>query len=215
MYTPLAAQLGRALLGDAWMRIPSPGHCSLGLPGRQPSLQTVRDFLHAFARRQAPEGSAPVERTRTQRRAHLLPLGTFLLTVLLRHLTVEACLAELGRNRPCGNSSALPARRTCPRVEYLPLPESPGHRAAPVADPGDVRHHDPAPGPTRAGPGAKDSRGLHRLGRPSPAQQRPGRAAGSPAGGRKEYTDQDGKVTRSWSGWLQAPPVVDIHHEVV
>ena len=182
-----------------------------------PSLQTVRDFLHALP-------DAKLLKALHQWRGHGrndVPIsclwGTFLLTVLLRHLTVEACLAELGRNRPLRELIGIASEKDVPkkwnisRFQKVLGTEPHLSLIREMFDTMTQRLAQLVPdlGQKTAG----DSTGL---GARAQRSSGPAGPLEGPAGGRKEYTDQDGKVTKvlEWFGY-KLHLLVDIHHEVV
>lgn len=187
-----------------------------------PSLRTVRVLLDLF-----PD-DALLEALRLARGhgrndypVHVL-WGVFLLTILLRHPTTEACLAELRRNRDLraligiGSEEQVPKPWNMSRFEEL-LGSGP-HPALMRAmfDALVVRlaHAVPDLGARTAG----DATALKaRAARTEAARQRD-EAEGLPAPtqGRKEYKDDEGKVVQvvEWFGY-KLHLLVDVAHEVV
>lgn len=186
-----------------------------------PSLQRIRDLLAAI-----PDDA--LLQTLDQRRYRgddTYPVrvlwGSLLLAILLRHPTMEACLDELRRN---------PALRLLIDIEHEADVPNGWNISRFLAVLGQepfqtelVRIFDvmvqqlgesiPDLGRHTAG----DSTGLS--GRPEPNEQRRDQeiAQGLPqaSGGRKEYTDDDGKVSKvvEWFGY-KLHLLVDTRHEV-
>lgn len=148
--------------------------------------------------------------------------GVLLLAILLRHATVEACLEELRRNAALRLLVGIESEDAVPHgwnlTRFLTVLGQPDHLALMrgvfdhmvqrlgLAVPDLGRHT------------AGDSTGLR--GRLDPNEDRRARevADGLPqaSGGRKEYTDDDGKVTKvvEWFGY-KLHLLVDAKHEVV
>jgi hypothetical protein len=148
--------------------------------------------------------------------------GVFLLSIILRHTTIEACLEELRRNAPLRLLIGIASEDGVPNgwniTRFLAVLGQPEYlkllrgifdhmvRRLGLAVP-DMGQHT-----------AGDSTGLS--GRP---ERNPERAAAEVAdglpqasGGRKEYKDDDGKVSRvvEWFGY-KLHLLVDVKHEVV
>jgi hypothetical protein len=186
-----------------------------------PSLQTVRAFLDAV-----PD-SALLQSLRQARGkgrddypVHVL-WGTLLLAIGLRHHTMDACLQELQRN---------PALRLLIGVESEPAVPKPHNMSRFLATLGEEPHLShlrrifdvqvqrlgqavPDLGQHAAGDStglsgrAAESEQLHE------AEQQQGLP--QPTGGRKEYQDDQGKVTKvvEWFGY-KLHLLVDVKHEV-
>lgn len=184
-----------------------------------PSLKTIRDLLATL-----PDGPL-LESLRTARGkgrddypVHVL-WGVVVLTVALRHPSTEACLAELKRNEPLRrligieSEDQVPSKWNLSRFEQT-LGEEPhrshlkrifqtlmGRLGAVVPDLG------------------KDAAGdaTHLSAKRSRSQKAAKAEADLPeaAGGRKEYTDDEGKVTKvvEWFGF-KLHLLVDVKHEV-
>lgn len=192
-----------------------------------PSLKTIREFLECI----------PDARLLRSLREHRgkgrddYPVhvcwGVLLLTIVLRHPTTEACLAELKRNPSlrrligCEHEHQVPKAWTMSRFLGV-LGEEP-HRThlrecfdTMVRRLGEVV---PDLGKDTAG----DASGLSaRRPRGLSIDEAPGEAVydehGLPfaAGGRKEYTDEEGTVTKivEWFGY-KFHLLVDVKHEVI
>ena len=147
--------------------------------------------------------------------------GVLLLSVLLRHPTAESCLEELRRNAPLRLLVGIESEDAVPHgwnmTRFLAVLGQPAHLALMR----DVFDHMvqrlglavPDLGQHTAG----DSTGLR--GRLDPDENRRTAevADGLPqaSGGRKEYTDDEGKVTKvvEWFGYKRHL-LVDVKHEV-
>ncbi len=201
-----------------------------------PNLKTIREFLAAV-----PDGKL-LEALRNWRGhgqdkypVHTL-WGTLLLTVLLRHPSIEACLADLRRNEALRRLIGIESEARVPKPWNISrfqvvLGQEP-HLSllremfdTMVQTLGEVV---PDLGTHTAG----DATGLNarrdrrtRLGsqkNTSDASDVPD-ALPAPAGGRKEYKDDDGKVTKvveprwvrvEWFGY-KLHLLVDVRHEVI
>ena len=187
-----------------------------------PTLGTIRQALEAIP-------DAPLL-TALQARRHkgcdTYPVrvlwGVLLLSILLRHVTTEACLEELRRNAPLRLLVGIESEDAVPHgwnmTRFLAVLGQPAHLAL-MRDVFDhmVRRLGVAV-PDLGKHTAGDSTGLR--GRLDPSEDR--RAAevadGLPqaSGGRKEYKDDEGKVTKvvEWFGY-KLHLLVDVKHEVV
>ena len=187
-----------------------------------PTLATLKDALQAIP--DAPLLDAL--RKRRHNGCDTYPVsvlwGVLLLSIILRHTTIEACLEELRRNAPLRLLIGIESEDAVPhgwnltrflavlgQAPYLDLLRDIFNAMVQrlgVAVP-DLGQHT-----------AGDSTGLS--GRPEPhAQRRQTELAdGLPqaSGGRKEYTDDDGTVTKvvEWFGY-KLHLLVDARHEVV
>ncbi|OWK34375.1 transposase [Fimbriiglobus ruber] len=187
-----------------------------------PTLATIRAALEAIP-------DAPLLHALQQRRhrgCDTYPVrvlwGVLLLAILLRHTTTEACLEELRRNAPLRLLIGIASEDAVPHgwnlTRFLAVLGQPEHLTLMR----DLFDHMvqrlglavPDLGTHTAG----DSTGLR--GRLEPhAQRRAGEVAdGLPqaSGGRKEYKDDDGHVTKvvEWFGY-KLHLLVDVRHEVV
>jgi hypothetical protein len=180
-----------------------------------PSLQTIRQFLEAVP-------DAELLRSLRQWRGkgrddypvHVC-WGVLLLTILLRHANIQACLNELGRNAALRGLIGIDSEAGVPKgwnmTRFMEVLGARPHLdllhkvfdqmvrllAGVVADLG--RHT------------AGDSSGLSC--RSQAARNRDGLPA--PAGGKKEYTDEAGNVVKvhEWFGY-KFHLLVDVKHEV-
>jgi hypothetical protein len=180
-----------------------------------PSLQTVKDFLAAI-----PDGPllAALRQWRGKGRNdyHVPALwGTLLLTIVLRHPTIEACLAELQRNAGLRKLIGLEQPAEVPKKwnmsRFLDVLGRPAHLALVQSTfAGLIRPLGQAVvdlGRDCAG----DSAGLNA--RPGDARET---ELPAPRGARKEYTDETGRVVKvvEWFGY-KFHLLVDVKHEVV
>jgi len=182
-----------------------------------PDLATVRDFLHHL-----PDAAllASLRRWRGRGRDDY-PVtalwGVVILTPLLRHPTTEACLADLRRNAALraligiDSPDAVPKKWNVSRFQVVL--GSPPHLTLlqEMFDTMVLRLGQAVGGLGRRTAG--DATGLSaRL--PRSAAAEPG-ALPLPTGGRKEYTDDEGHVTKvvEWFGY-KLHLLVDADHEV-
>jgi hypothetical protein len=147
--------------------------------------------------------------------------GVFLFTIALRHTSFEACLAELQRNpslcRLLGMTSVDDIPRPWNVSRFLDVLGRPEHYHAlrTVFDVLVQRLGRAIPdlGQDTAG----DSTGLSARARKDAqaVQQEIAEGLPQPTGGRKEYTDNEGKVTKvvEWFGYKHHM-LVDVKHEV-
>jgi hypothetical protein len=148
--------------------------------------------------------------------------GALLLSILLRHPTTEACLEELRRNAPLRLLIGIESEDAVPNgwnlTRFLAVLGQPDHLAL-LRDVFDhmVRRLGAAV-PDLGRHTAGDSTGLRGRRDPSDANRRAEVADGLPqaGGGRKEYRDADGAVTKvvEWFGY-KLHLLVDARHEVV
>ena len=185
-----------------------------------PTLKTIRQLLAAV-----PDGrlldSLKTARGKGRDDYAITSLwGVLLLTVALRHPTTEACLAELRRNASLRRLIGLGSEEGVPRKwnmsRFLDTLGRQPHLALlhEVFNVMARRLAEVVPDLGRETAG--DATSLN-------ARRKKEKAAGNekadglpqPAGGRKEYTDQDGKVTKvvEWFGY-KLHLLVDVKHEV-
>lgn len=187
-----------------------------------PTLATIRQALEAIP--DAPLLAALQARRHNgcDRYPVRVLWGVLLLSILLRHATTEACLEELRRNAPLRLLVGIETEDAVPHgwnlTRFLAVLGQPAHLAL-MRDVFDhlVRRLGLAV-PDLGRHTAGDSTGLR--GRLDPDE---GRRAGEVAdglpqasGGRKEYTDEAGRVTKvvEWFGY-KLHLLVDVRHEVV
>jgi hypothetical protein len=187
-----------------------------------PSLHAIRSSLEAI-----PDG--PLLASLRAARGHgrddypvRVLWGTLLLAILLRHVTIDACLQDLGRNpalrlligvehedkvpKPCNMSRFLAVLGEQPHLGHLRNVFNDMVRRLGLAVP-DL-------GKDTAG----DSTGLAGRAADSPSLRGAEQSQGlpQPSGGRKEYKDDNGTVTKvvAWFGY-KLHLLVDVKHEVV
>ena len=187
-----------------------------------PTLATLRAALEAI-----PDG--PLLAALQARRHHgcdtyPVPVlwGVLLLAILLRHPTTEACLDELRRNAPLRLLVGIESESAVPHgwnlTRFLTVLGQPEHLAL-LRDTFDhmVRRLGLAV-PDLGRHTAGDSTALKGRREPNDTRRAAEVADGLPqaSGGRKEYTDDDGRVTKvvEWFGY-KLHLLVDVTHEVV
>jgi hypothetical protein len=181
-----------------------------------PSLRTVRDFLHALPDAKLLD-ALRAWRGRGRDDYPVTALwGVCVLMPLLRHTTLEATLGELRRNRGLreligiDGESNVPKKWNVSRFQKVLGTEPHLSLLREMFDQMARRLAQAVPGLGRRTAG--DATGL---------SARPGRGKGPPAeldeptGGRKEYLDDEGKVTKvvEWFGY-KLHLLVDVDHEV-
>jgi hypothetical protein len=186
-----------------------------------PSLKTLRRFLAGIPDDKLLESLRSRRgRGRNDYPAHVL-WGVVLLTIALRHPGIEACLGELGRNKDLRALIGIESESGVPKPwnmsRFLEVLGSEPHRTllrevfdAMVARLGavveDLGVH-----------GAGDATALNarRTGSARGREQDAAQGLPEATGGRKEYTDDAGNVTKvvEWFGF-KLHLVVDVKHEV-
>lgn len=183
-----------------------------------PSLRTIREFLAAVPDSRLLNALYHWRgRGRDDYSVSVL-WGTLLLTIVLRHPSIEACLGELRRNRSLRMLIGIESESGVPKKwnmsRFLDVLGAEPHLSLlrEVFDAMVERL-----GKVVVGLGthtAGDASGL------SARRRQAGKASElglpAPAGGRKEYTDESGKVVRvvEWFGY-KFHLLVDVKHEVV
>jgi Transposase DDE domain/Transposase domain (DUF772) len=187
-----------------------------------PTLQTIRTFLEAIP-------DAPLLDSLRQARGHgrddypvAVLWGTLLLAIVLRHHSLDACLQELQRNAALALLIGIESEAKVPKPHNMSrflvtLGEEPHlTHLRHVFDVLVQRLGQVVPdlGQDTAG----DSTGLSGRAADSPALLKAEIKQGlpQPSGGRKEYKDDDGVVTKvvEWFGY-KLHLLVDVKHEVV
>jgi len=187
-----------------------------------PSLKTIRAFLAAVPDGTLLDGLRSWRgRGRNEYPVHVL-WGVVLLTALLRHTDFESCLAELRRNAELRRLIGIDSEQRVPKKwnisRFLDVLGREPHRGRlreifdfMVRDLGqavaDLGRHT-----------AGDATSLNGRAKAGEADVNAEQAEGlpQPSGGRKEYTDDDGKVTKvvEWFGY-KLHLLVDVKHEVI
>jgi hypothetical protein len=182
-----------------------------------PTLKTVKEFL-----RIVPDARllASLRRWRGRGRDDYPPKvlwGVMLLTIVLRHPSIEACLAELQRNGSLRRLIGIECQRQVPKKwnmsRFLTVlgtqPNLSLLREVFDRMVQNLAQQVPDLGARTAGDasGLLARRARSKTGRRSDLPQ--------PTGGRKEYTDEQGHVTRvvEWFGY-KFHLLVDVKHEV-
>ena len=194
-----------------------------------PTLKTIREFLKSIPDAALLEGlRAHRGQGRDDYPVSVL-WGVVLLNIALRHPTHEACLAELRRNEglrrligidsedavpkkwnlsrfleTLGQEPHLSRMQDCFHAMVTRLGEVVPDLGKDTAGDSSTLNARPAPGSDRTPSAENDKIELDEHGLPQPA------------GGRKEYADDDGKVTKvlEWFGY-KFHLLVDVKHEVV
>lgn len=181
-----------------------------------PSLHTVKELLQAIPDRPVLE----YLRARRGRGRDDYPVevlwGTVLLTIALRHVSVEACLAELRRNTGLrlliGIETAADVPKPWNMSRFMKTLGEPACMEMVETAFAEMARRLGEAVPSLGVDTAGDSTGLSaRRDRGVAPQHLP-----QPSGGRKEYTDSDGRVTKvvEWFGY-KLHLLVDARHEVV
>jgi hypothetical protein len=186
-----------------------------------PSLQTIRQVLETLPDQQLLDG---LQQARGHGRDdHPVPVlwGVVVLTALLRHTGFEACLAELRRNPSLAHLIGIDAEDEVPNdwnvSRFLDVLGTEPHlsHVRKVFDTLVQRLGAAVPDLGRHSAG--DATHLHGRARRGVEELAAEQAQGlpQPAGGRKEYKDDDGKVNKviEWFGY-KLHLLVDTRHEV-
>jgi hypothetical protein len=186
-----------------------------------PTLGTIRDFLDAVPDRELLDGLRAARGK--GRNDYAIPLlwRVVLLTVLLRHVSFNACLAELHRNPALCRLLGIAGEAEIPNgwnlSRFLDVLGQEPHLAAlrrvfdvlarrlGTAVP-DLGRHTAGDATALAGRAKADPKAVK-------AEARQGLP--QPSGGRKEYTDDQGKVVKvyEWFGY-KLHLLVDVKHEI-
>ena len=187
-----------------------------------PSLATIRLFLALLPDAKLLEGLRQWRgRGRDDYPVHAL-WGVVLLTPLLRHTSFEACLGELRRNAELRRLIGIDSEKKVPKKwnisRFLDVLGQDAHREELrnifnfiVRNLGqvvrDLGRHTAGDSTDLKGRGKSDAKEV----RAEVAEGLP-----QPSGGRKEYTDDEGKVVKvlEWFGY-KLHLLVDVKHEVV
>ncbi len=186
-----------------------------------PQLATVRDLLSSLPDTDLLDG---LRRARGKGRDDF-PLehlwGVAVCTVALRHVSVESCLAELHRNTPLYRLLGIPNVERIPHSwnvsRFLDVLGQEPHlsRLRTVFDVLAQRLGQAVPDLGRHTAG--DATGLNGRAKKGAQAVAAEVAQGlpQPSGGKKEYTDDEGKVVKvvEWFGY-KWHLLVDVHHEV-
>lgn len=186
-----------------------------------PSLTTIKTFLATIPDGELLDGLRQARgRGRNDYPVHVL-WGVVLLTVILRHANWEACLADLRRNealrRLIGIESELAVPKKWNLSRFLEvLGEEPHYTRVRAVFDGLIQRLGLVVedlGKDTAG----DATALHARCKRNPQEAHEEEQAGlpQPSGGKKEYFDAEGKVTKvfEWFGY-KLHLIVDVKHEV-
>jgi hypothetical protein len=187
----------------------------------RPCLRTIREFLHAVPDQQLLDGLRTARGAGRDDFPVTVLWGVVLLTALLRHTGFEACLAELHRNpalcRLIGIHDAEDIPHNWNVSRFLDVLGSEPHltRLRSVFDALVARLGTAVPDLGRHTAG--DATHLSARARKGAAALAAEAAQGlpQPAGGKKEYKDAAGQVTKvvEWFGY-KLHLLVDVRHEV-
>ena len=186
-----------------------------------PTLKTIRQFIESITDGPLLEGLRNWRgRGRNDYPVQVL-WGVVLLTPLLRHASVESCLAELRRNAGLRRLIGIESESKVPKKwnvsRFLDVLGQEPHisRVREIFDTIVEKLGRAVPDLGRDTAG--DSTWLHGRRKSSEAAVEAEEAEGLPqaAGGRKEYTDEEGQVTKvvEWFGY-KLHLLVDVKHEV-
>jgi hypothetical protein len=181
-----------------------------------PSLRTVRDFLGALPDAKLLEALGRWRGRGRDDYPVTVLWGVCVLMPLLRHISVEATLAELRRNKGLrkligiDSEQKVPKKWNVSRFQKVLGTEPHLSLLREMFETMVGRLADAVPG--LGGRTAGDATGLSA--RPQRSQGRRGNLD-PPTGGRKEYLDDEGKVTKviEWFGY-KLHLLVDVDHEV-
>jgi hypothetical protein len=186
-----------------------------------PSLVTLRRLLQALPDGELLEGLRRARgRGRDDYPVHVL-WGVVILTIALRHLTIEACLDELRRNAELRRLIGIEEEAGVPKKwnvsRFLDVLGQEPHRTrlqqvfAVMAQ----RLGRAVPDLGRDLAGDATHLNARRKRQDAAAEAEIAEGLPQPAGGRKEYTDENGQVTRvvEWHGY-KLHLLVDGKHEV-
>jgi hypothetical protein len=187
----------------------------------RPSLRTIREFLQAVPDHELLDGLRAARGAGRDDYPVTVLWGVVLLTALLRHTAFEACLAELHRNPALGRLIGIRDEEDVPHdwnvSRFLDVLGAEPHlgRLRRVFDALVQRLGRAVPDLGRHAAG--DATHLSARGRKGAAALAVEAAQGlpQPAGGKKEYRDADGHVTKvvEWFGY-KLHLLVDVRHEV-
>ena len=194
-----------------------------------PSLKTIREFLAAIPDGKLLEGLRTWRGKGRDEYPVSMLWGTLLLTIALRHTTIEGCLAELRRNEGLRRLLGIESEDKVPKKwnmsRFLDVLGREPHLSAVRALFDQIIQRLGEVVPNLGRHTAGDSTGLSA--RRSEMVKRKMAAKGEaavtaenglplPSGGRKEYQDDAGHVTKilEWFGY-KGHLLVDVEHEVI
>jgi hypothetical protein len=186
-----------------------------------PSLRTLKRLLAALPDAALLEGLRQWRgRGRDDYPVHVL-WGVVILTIALRHHTIEACLDELRRNAELRRLIGIPSERRVPKKwnisRFLDVLGQEPHRGQlrVVFDTMAQRLGRAVPDLGRDVAGDATSLNARHKQQDSAAAAERAEGLPQPSGGRKEYTNDDGTVSKvlEWFGY-KLHLLVDVKHEV-
>jgi len=186
-----------------------------------PNLSTIRQFLQRVPDGKLLEGLRRWRgRGRNDCPVHVL-WGTLLLTILLRHNTFESCLADLGRNEQLRRLIGIESEEKVPKKwnlsRFLDVLGREPHLTEVKKIFNTLVQKLGVAVPDLGKDTAGDATALNARSKANPAALAEEQAQGlpQPSGGRKEYKDDEGKVTKviEWFGY-KLHLLVDVKHEV-
>jgi hypothetical protein len=186
-----------------------------------PSIRTIRDALGAI-----PDGPLldSLRRARGKGRDDFpvsVLWGVLVLTILLRHVSFDACLAELTRNADLRRLLGIDSEQAVPQPwnfsRFLEVLGEEPHRSQLRAVFDAMARRLGLAVPDLGQDTAGDATGLNARAHAHPDQVAEEVAQGlpQPSGGKKEYTDAEGRVVKvvEWFGY-KLHLLVDVKHEV-
>ncbi len=194
-----------------------------------PSVKTIRDFLASIPDAKLLEGLRIARGKGRDEYPVSVLWGTLLLAIALRHTTIEGCLAELRRNEGLRRLIGIKAEDKVPKPwnmsRFLDVLGQEPHLSAVRAIFNQIiqRLGEVVPNLGRRTAGDSTALSARRSGNVKRKIAAEGEEALTdenglplPSGGRKEYRDDSGKVTKivEWFGY-KAHLLVDVDHELV
>jgi hypothetical protein len=194
-----------------------------------PSLKTIRDFLASIPDAKLLDGLRMARGKGRDDYPVSVLWGTLLLTVGLRHTTIEGCLAELRRNEGLRQLIGVASEDAVPKKwnmsRFLNLLGQEPHLAGTRAIFNQMMQRLGEVVPDLGKNTAGDSTGLSARRSEAVKEEIVSRGEDAvndedglplPSGGRKEYRDDSGKVTKvlEWFGY-KGHLLVDVKHEVI
>jgi hypothetical protein len=186
-----------------------------------PTLATLRDFLQTVPDQALLDGLRAARGHGRDDYPVARLWGVVLLTIALRHVSFNACLAELHRNPPLCRLLGVTAEDHIPNghnlSRFLDVLGQEPHLSALRQVFDDLARRLGTAVPELGRHTAGDATALSGRAKVSPEAVRAEVEQGlpQPSGGRKEYKDDDGKVTKvvEWFGY-KLHLLVDVKHEV-
>jgi hypothetical protein len=185
-----------------------------------PTLATLRDFLQTVPDQKLLDGLAAARGKGRNDYPVAVLWRVVLLTIALRHVSLNACLAELHRNPPLCRLIGVAAEEQIPHghnlSRFLDVLGQEPHLSAlrEIFDDLARRLGQAVPDLGRHTAGDATALSARAKGDATAVQQELQQGLPQPSGGRKEYTDDQGKVTKvvEWFGY-KLHLLVDVKHE--